>query len=60
MELENAINQVCLEHNVQNLKTEQRDALKLVMRGSHTMVNLPTGFGKSLVFALAPFIKNKV
>ncbi len=43
-----------------SLKEEQVLATKFVCEGKHTFCNLPTGFGKSLIFGLVPLVKNKV
>ena len=37
------------------LKTEQRKALSAVLNKKDTIVVLPTGYGKSLVYLLLPF-----
>ena len=37
------------------LKDKQRDAIKSLMNWNDTMVILPTGYGKSLVYHAAPF-----
>ena len=36
------------------LKPQQMQALESFTRGRDTFVNLPTGFGKSVIFQLAP------
>jgi len=36
------------------LKTEQKEAVKAFVEGNDVFVSLPTGFGKSLCFALFP------
>ena len=43
-----------------SLKTEQVEALKNVFEGKHTLCLLPTGFGKSDLFALSSMITDPV
>lgn len=38
-----------------NLKDKQRDAIKSFLNGNDTMIILPTGYGKSLIYQVAPF-----
>ena len=38
------------------LKDEQKQALFYLVSGHDVFVNLPTGFGKSLIYELAPFV----
>ena len=45
------------------LKLEQRRVLKAFVEGKDVFVSLPTGYGKSLCYALLPFVfvvKNKL
>jgi len=37
---------------------KQREALVGFCRGSHVFVSLPTGYGKSLIYALLPSVFN--
>ena len=39
-----------------DLKTEQVECLILAIEGQDAMAVLPTGFGKSSIFQLAPFV----
>ena len=41
--------------NRNTLKDKQRDAIKSFMNGNNTMVILPTGYGKSVIYQAAPF-----
>jgi len=40
----------------QSLKTEQNEAVKAFVGGNDAFVSLPTGFGKSLCFALFRYV----
>ena len=42
------------------LKEEQLDIISRVCNGKHVLGVLPTGFGKSLTFVLAPIIMDEV
>ena len=37
------------------LKKEQVEAVKCFMNGNDVFVSLPTGFGKSIIYALLPY-----
>ena len=41
------------------LKNEQIESLRFFLEGKDILVNLPTGFGKSLVFHLIPYLTSK-
>lgn len=43
-----------------NLKAEQLQALKYIVNNVHCLVVLPTGFGKTDIFVLAPLILNEI
>jgi len=40
----------------ESLKTEQKEAVKAFVESNHVFVSLPMGFGKSLCFALLPYV----
>ena len=42
------------------LKDEQKKALFYLLSGKDVFVNLPTGFGKSLIYQLAPLVAEEV
>ena len=39
-----------------NLKNQQREALEAIYEGKDVVCLLPTGYGKSLIYQLAPFL----
>ena len=43
-----------------SLKQQQEDILINLCNNRHTFVQLPTGFGKSLIFAMFPLMKDKL
>lgn len=43
-------------YGIENLFVEQKKALSAFVSGKDVFVNLPTGFGKSLIFQMAPFV----
>ena len=45
---------------VEQLKNEQYDAVKSFVTGNDTLVVLPTGFGKSLIYAILPAVFDKL
>ena len=54
--IECAIHQLGLE----SLKPKQRDAIESYISGNDTFVVLPTGYGKSVVYAALPIIFDKL
>jgi len=55
--VDDAINQSAASLGVQ-LKEKQREALLGFCQGSNVFVSLPTGYGKSLIYALLPLVFN--
>ncbi len=48
-----------LKWNIE-LKEQQEQLIHAIVNGQHVFGILPTGFGKSMCFALPPLILNKV
>ena len=42
------------------LKDKQREAILSVVSGKDTFVSLPTGYGKSIIYAVLPLIFDKL
>ena len=51
-----AISGVCLTFVVQNLCPQQEKALAEFLSGRNVFVKLPTGYGKSLIYQMAPLV----
>ena len=51
-----AVSGVCSTFGVQNLKPQQEKAVAEFLSGSNVFVNLPTGYGKSLIYHMAPLV----
>ena len=45
-----AVSGVCSTFGVQNLNPQQREAVAEFLSGSEVFVNLPAGYGKSLIY----------
>jgi superfamily II DNA helicase RecQ len=56
----NALKTVCSTFNVLELYLEQVEVLEKYFSGKHVYVNLPTSFGKSLIFQAVPLIFDDV
>jgi superfamily II DNA helicase RecQ len=57
MNVQDLYQQVRLKYNFNfDLKPEQGDAIKCILRKKHVFAILPTGFGKSLCFVLPPLM----
>ena len=54
MELEDAISAAAVEMGIKELKDNRRQAIVTFVRGQDTFVSLPTGYRKSLIYALLP------
>ena len=46
----------CLESSDLILKPQQKEATRLVWEGKGVFVLLPTGFGKSIIYEILPFL----
>ena len=51
-----AVSGVCSTFGVQNLNPQQEKAVTEFLRGSDVFVNLPTGYGKRLIYHMAPLV----
>ena len=54
--LEEVLKKACHTYGISNLFAEQKKALVAFVSRKDVFVNLPTGFGKSLIFQMAPFV----
>ena len=62
-DIDNIIDDAASSIGYPALKLEQRRVLKAFVEGKDVFVSLPTGYGKSLCYALLPFVfdvKNKL
>ena len=57
---ESSFQSVLPRFGVKELKDEQTAALFYVLSGKEVFVNLPTGFGKSLIYQLAPLFAEEL
>jgi len=56
MDLARALEQVAKQIGVQSFKPKQVEAVESFVSGKDTFVSLPTGYGKSIIFAILPII----
>ena len=56
MHVDACIEKACRVFGVTKLFPEQEKALRAFMDKNDVLLNLPTGFGKSLVFHMAPLV----
>lgn len=54
-ELQRSLHSAADRLGINDFHPQQRSALEAFLRGHDVFVNLPTGFGKSLIFQAAPF-----
>ena len=53
---DDALHVACSTFNIKEFYLEQLEALQAYFSGQHVYVNLPTSFGKSLIFQAVPLI----
>ena len=51
-----AVSGVCSTFGVQHLNRQQKKAVPKILSGSDVFVNLPTGYGKPLIYHMAPLV----
>lgn len=54
---ESAVRKACQVLGLEKLFSQQFEVLKTFVSGTDVFLNLPTGFGKSLVFQMAPLVQ---
>ena len=57
---EEAISEVMEVMGVQSLKEKQKEAILTFLSGRDTFMVLPTGYGKSLIYAMLPLVFDKI
>ena len=60
MELDKAIEESVAVLGLESLKEHQMEAVTAFMSGSDVFVALPTGYGKSIIYAILPLLFDKV
>lgn len=55
-----AIEEAVRDLGLEILKPKQREAIESFLSGKDTMVVLPTGYGKSIIYAALPWIFDKL
>ena len=59
-QLEVAIEETRIAMSYTELKEKQREAITAFVRGRDTIVLLPTGYGKSIIFSMLPLVFDKL
>jgi len=57
---ESLVNDVARQMGISSLKPKQMEAILAFLAGKDVFVALPTGYGKSIIFALLPAIFNRI
>jgi len=60
MEFQQALDETVKELGFHNLKPKQREAVETLAAGKDVMVVFPTGYGKSIVYAVLPNLFDKM
>ena len=60
MELARVLEEAVKEAGFESLKAEQQKALEAFVSGKDTFVALPTGYGKSIIYAILPSVYKKI
>ena len=51
-----SVDEVCSRMDLHHLKPKQLEAINKFVSGSDTFVALPTGYGKSIIYAILPML----
>ena len=54
--VDQAVEEIALELGVRAMKPKQRDAIFTYVSGTDALVVLPTGYEKSLIYAILPLV----
>ena len=60
MEFSAALDEVVREAGLTTLKRKQREAIEGIVSGKDVFVTVPTGYGKSIIYALLPSLYDKL
>ena len=60
MDKQTAIRESLQDLGIASLKLKQEEAILSFLDGKDTFVSLPTGYGKSLIYALLPLIFDNI
>lgn len=60
MEFQQTLNQTLKELGFQSLKLKQKEVVEAFVKGKDVFVALPTGYGKSVVYAILPILFDKI
>ena len=60
MELACVLEEAVKEAGFESLKAEQQKVLEAFVSGKDTFVALPTGYGKSIIYAILPSVYKKI
>ena len=58
--LEFVLQEVSEELGFPSLKVKQKEAIGVFVKGHDIFVSLPTGYGKSVIFAILPMVFDKL
>ena len=59
MEFSAALDEVVREAGLTALKRKQREAIEGIISGKDVFVTVPTGYGKSIIYALLPSLYDR-
>ena len=60
MELSDALEEAARELGFEQIKPKQREAIEAFYLGKDVFVSLPTGYGKSIIYAIMPILFDKM
>ena len=60
MELSNALEEAVKDLGFDKLKPKQSEAIESFVSGKDVFVSLPTGYGKSIIYAILPTLFDKL
>lgn len=59
-EFASVLDEVAKEIGIECLKPKQREAIETLVAGRDLIVTLPTGYGKSIIYAILPTLNDKI
>lgn len=59
-EFASVLDEAAKEIGIEHLKIKQREAIETFVAGRDLIVTLPTGYGKSIIYAILPTLFDKI
>ena len=60
MNIDEALSSVARQFGLERLKPKQQEVISTFVQGRDVLVSLPTGYGKSIIYAALPFVYDSI